>query len=210
MSEWKEKEKAYTNLFTTSQLLPGVDTLLFTLKTKTSPPVKLALASSAGHHLFNLKTSHLTIIPTTFDDASLHVFGDDPEMQHCDKKPSPDIFLLALKRLNSAAIANGEPELRSEECLVFEDSIAGVEAGLRAGMSVIWVPHPGLAEVCQGREMDVLMGRTEANGQPPDFSKRGHKAELDATGRLPSEDGRAEMRTSLEDFPYEKYGMQPQ
>lgn len=97
ISEWKEKEKAYTNLFTTSQLLPGVDTLLSTPRTKTSSPVKLALASSAGHHLFNLKTSHLPVIPTTFDNASLHVFGDDPEMQHCDKKPSPDIILLALK-----------------------------------------------------------------------------------------------------------------
>jgi pseudouridine-5'-monophosphatase len=169
--------------------------------------VKLALASSAGHHLFNLKTAHHPVIPATFDDASLHVFGDDPEMQHCDKKPSPDIFLLALKRLNTAAIANGASELKPEECLVFEDSIAGVEAGRRAGMRVIWVPHPGLAEVCQGKEMDVLMGRTEEDGETPDFSKRGLEMEFDETGRLLSKDGRAELRASLEDFPYDRYGM---
>lgn len=74
-------------------------------------------------------------------------------------------------------------------------------------MRVVWVPHPGLAEVCQCREMDVLMGRTEENGQPPDFSKHGHRTELNETGGLLSEDGRAEMRASLENFPHDRYGM---
>ena len=131
-------------------------------------------------------------------------------MAHCDKKPSPDIFLLALKRLNHTLIANGEPELKPDECLVFEDSIAGVEAGRRAGMRVIWVPHPGLAEVCRGREMDVLMGRTEQNGQPPDFSENegeGIAKDTSASDGLVSEDGMAEMRTCLVDFPYDKYGL---
>ncbi|KAJ4363907.1 hypothetical protein N0V83_009359 [Neocucurbitaria cava] len=143
------------------------------------------------------------------------IFGDDPEMLHCDKKPSPDIFLLALKRLNNACVVahDGEPEgLKPEECLVFEDSIAGVEAARRAGMRVVWVLHPGLAQVCRGREMDVLMGRTEEGGQAPDFSE----TEIDSSGStverndcdgLMSEDGWAEMRLSLEDFPYGKYGI---
>lgn len=214
ISEWKTKEKAYTNLFTNSRLLPGVDTLLSTLSTKISPPIKLALASSAGHHLFDLKTSHIPTISATFAEASCQVFGDDPELAHCDKKPSPDIFLLALRRLSHAFVADGEPELKPEECLVFEDSIAGVESGKRAGMRVVWVPHPALAEICRGREMDVLMGRTEEDDRPPDFSETkpeiGAMADASECDGLLSEDGRAEMRKSLEDFPYGKYGIHVQ
>ena len=121
----------------------------------------LSLASSAGHQKFALKTSHISVINEAFDDSAFHVFGDDPEMSDSKKKPEPDIFLLALKRLNDAETVRGERTLERSECLVFEDSIAGVEAARKAGMRVVWVPHPGLAEVCKGREMDVLMGRTE-------------------------------------------------
>ena len=210
MQDWKDKDKCYTHLFKESKLLPGVEDLLSTLNSKTSPPLKLALASSAGHHLFDLKTSHHPIISTTFTETSCQVFGDDPEMAHCDKKPSPDIFLLALRRLSDAFMAEGEPELEPGECLVFEDSIAGVESARRAGMRVIWVPHPGLAEVCRGREMDVLMGKTEQDGKSPEFSQYqtlnpSSHFNISERGGLRSEDGRAEMRLSLEDFAYERY-----
>ncbi|CAE7192979.1 hypothetical protein CFE70_007101 [Pyrenophora teres f. teres 0-1] len=209
--EWAAKEKQGTHLFKNSSILPGVDDLLTTLKTKTSPRVLLSLASSAGHHKFALKTSHIPVINHAFDDPAFHIFGDDPEMSDSRKKPEPDIFLLALKRLNSAETARGERALSPEECLVFEDSIAGVEAARRAGMRVIWVPHPGLAEVCRGREMDVLMGRTEEDGNVPNYSVTldGDRAGLSAThnGRMMSEDTMAEMRLSLEGFPYQAYGI---
>jgi HAD superfamily hydrolase (TIGR01509 family) len=45
-------------------------------------------------------------------------------------KPAPDIFLLALERT----------EKEASECLVFEDSEAGVEAAHAAGIPVIMVP----------------------------------------------------------------------
>jgi pseudouridine-5'-monophosphatase len=87
--------------------------------------------------------------------------------------------------------------------------IAGVEAARRAGMRVVWVPHRGLAEVCQGREQDVLMGRTEANGEVPRFGEEVgggvKKLEPAGDGRMLSEDGLAEMRASLEGFAYEAY-----
>jgi pseudouridine-5'-monophosphatase len=188
-----------------------VETLLSTLKTKTRPPVLLSLASSAGHEKFALKTSHLPDIHAAFDDPAFHVFGDDPEMSDSRKKPEPDIFLLALKRLNAAETARGERPLEPKECLVFEDSIAGVEAARRAGMRVVWVPHPGLAEVCRGREMDVLMGRTEEDGNIPDYGtpvQGGAKGPVvTEVGRLMSNDGLAELRFSLEDFSYDAYGL---
>jgi hypothetical protein len=34
-----------------------------------------------------------------------------------------------------------------------------VEAGRRAGMRVVWVPHPELAAEYRGREKEVLAGR---------------------------------------------------
>ncbi|KAF2871923.1 haloacid dehalogenase-like hydrolase [Massariosphaeria phaeospora] len=206
VADWKAKEKAYTHLFKNSKILPGVETLLTTLSTQTSPPVKLALASSAGHALFDLKTSHIPAISAAFHNPALHVFGDDPEMAGCEKKPNPDIFLLTLRRLNEATVKEGEAELRAEECLVFEDSIAGVEAARRAGMRVVWVPHPGLAEACAGKEMDVLMGRTEDDGKVPEFLG-GVVGKLEAyeSDRVLSEDGRAEMVMSLEGFRYTSY-----
>jgi HAD superfamily hydrolase (TIGR01509 family) len=54
------------------------------------------------------------------------VTGDEVQQS----KPAPDIFLLAAQRLS----------LAPEECLVLEDSQAGAQAALAAGMSVILVP----------------------------------------------------------------------
>jgi pseudouridine-5'-monophosphatase len=212
LAEWSAKETEGTPLFKNSKALPGVDSLLTTLKSKTTPPVLLSLASSAGHEKFALKTSHIPIIAIAFDDVAFHVFGDDPEMSDSRKKPEPDIFLLALKRLNAAETKRGERTLEPQDCLVFEDSIAGVEAARRAGMRVVWVPHLGLAEVCGGREMDVLMGITEENGKAPGYGvvMEGNAVNLkvDKDGRMMSDDGLAELRLNLEDFPYQAYGIE--
>lgn len=211
MQEWQQKEKAYTHLFTASKTLPGVEKLLENLATKTAHPLYLSLASSAGASKFALKTAHIPTIANAFADKRFHVFGDDPEMSDARKKPEPDIFLLALKRINDAARQAGVKAIDAIECLVFEDSIAGVEAAKRAGMRVVWVPHRGLAEVCEGREGDVLMGRTEVDGKVPKFGEEvgngAKKIEPAEDGRLLSEDGLAEVMVSLEEFPYEAYGI---
>lgn len=81
--------------------------------------VKTAVASSA-------RTT--TTLIQKFGLRSLFDAVVDGNSGH-KKKPSPDIFLAASKQLD---VPNGE-------CLVFEDSVAGIEAAVNAGMSVISV-----------------------------------------------------------------------
>jgi pseudouridine-5'-monophosphatase len=78
--------------------------------------------------------------------------------------------------------------------LVFEDSIAGVEAGRRAGMRVVWVPHPDVAVEYEPMYKDILAGRSGRFQVGDDWQL----GEID--------DGWAESIPSLEEFDYEKYG----
>jgi pseudouridine 5'-phosphatase len=109
-------------------------------------------------------------------------------------KPAPDIYLVALQSLNSGADC-GEKTIMANECLVFEDSVAGVEAGRRAGMRVVWVPHPDVAVEYQTKQKDVLAGRTGMIEVGDDWQL----GEVD--------DGWAECIPNLELFNYEKYGI---
>ncbi|EPS26184.1 hypothetical protein PDE_01120 [Penicillium oxalicum 114-2] len=81
------------------------------------------------------------------------------------------------------------------ECLVFEDSVARVEAGRRAGMRVIWVPHPDMAVEYAARQKDVLAGRTGIIEIGDDWQL----GEID--------NGWAKSISSLEHFDYEKYSI---
>jgi pseudouridine-5'-monophosphatase len=74
-------------------------------------------------------------------------------------KPAPNIFLMALQSINES-LDKGEPLITPTECLVFEDSVPGVEAGRRAKMRVIWVPHQDLEAEYKGKEELILAGRT--------------------------------------------------
>jgi HAD superfamily hydrolase (TIGR01509 family) len=52
-------------------------------------------------------------------------------------KPDPAIYRIALSRLNTGT--SGRPPLAPSECLVFEDSVAGIRAAREAGMKVLGV-----------------------------------------------------------------------
>ncbi len=52
-------------------------------------------------------------------------------------KPDPEGYLLALDGLRHACL----PDLLPSQCLVVEDSLAGVQSALRAGMHVVAVAH---------------------------------------------------------------------
>ncbi|EXJ92339.1 hypothetical protein A1O3_00889 [Capronia epimyces CBS 606.96] len=175
---------------------------------KQKEKVQLALATSSQTRNYEIKTANLQALFSVFPDSH-KVLGDDPRIPKGRGKPLPDIYLLALQAINDTVAAE-DPDARviePSECLVFEDSVPGVEAGRRAGMRVVWCPHPQLLDIYRGREDEVLAGRTgehkeddieHAEGIPI----AGSPGQVGEIG-----DGWAELLTTLEDFDYAKYGM---
>jgi HAD superfamily hydrolase (TIGR01509 family) len=84
--------------------------------------LKVAVASSAD--LVKINANLVKIgLPPAFWDAIVH--GEDVE----HKKPAPDIFLAAARRLG----------LDADECVVIEDAVNGVQAAKAAGMRCVAV-----------------------------------------------------------------------
>ncbi|KAL2070605.1 hypothetical protein VTL71DRAFT_13631 [Oculimacula yallundae] len=183
--------------FPTCKPLAGVETLLenlATAKTIKKDNVHIALATSSHKAPFHLKTAHLQDSLFMFFESERRILGDDERILPGRGKPSPDIYLLALKVVNET-LKEGEREILPEECLVFEDSVPGVESGRRAGMRVVWVPHPELFNEFQDREVEVLAGRTGEAGD----------VDMHLVGEVG--DGWAERLENLENFPYQRYGI---
>jgi len=179
--------------------LPGSEALLSNLNCARSAVsgdrVELALASSTETHSYELKTS----APETkrllsFFQSDRRVLGDDPRVRRGQGKPAPDIYLVALQSLNSMTDSR-KNIIMPGECLVFEDSVAGVEAGRRAGMRVVWVPHPDLAIEYQAMQKAMLAGRTG-------LIEVGENCQV---GDI--EDGWVESIPTLDHFNYDKYGL---
>lgn len=208
MAEYSALQREH---FPNAKALPGVEKLLQDLgrtrywdvaggdadqdnKGKGAKRVHIALATSSHSGNFALKTAHLTDLFSVFQSPH-RVLGDDKRIQPGRGKPLPDIYLLALETVNST-LPPGEAPIKPEECLVFEDSVPGVEAGRRAGMRVIWCPHPGLKGEYAGREAEVLAGRTGEAGVGVDEHQLGQ-----------IDDGWAQYLESLVDFPYSSYGI---
>ena len=193
-----EQKAIQEELFPSTKPLPGVEKLLSDLSAAKPKgqegKVHIALATSSHASSFALKTSHLEELFTVFP-RDRRVLGDDARIPIGRGKPSPDIYLLALKTVNDS-LSEGERKVSPEECLVFEDSVPGIESGRRAGMRVVWVPHPELAKEYQGREKEVLAARTGEGGD----------VDLHLIGEI--DDGWADQLPSLENFPYEKFGIE--
>ncbi|KAI1075754.1 HAD-like protein [Whalleya microplaca] len=155
--------------------------------------VHIALATSSTTGNFAVKTERWTELFSVFE-SHRRVLGDDPRIQKGRGKPLPDIYFLALKTINDS-LELGEKPITPEECLVFEDSVPGVEAGRRAGMRVVWCPHPMLKKEYEGREREILAGKMGEAGGVDEH----HLGELD--------DGWADYFLDLTNFPYDKYGV---
>jgi beta-phosphoglucomutase len=97
-------------------LLPGVNRLILDLKRR---GLKLAIASSSRNCKMIIGKLGITEL---FDSIT-----DGCEVTKA--KPAPDLFLIAAAKLG----------IDPKQCLVIEDSAAGIEAAFRANMSVIGV-----------------------------------------------------------------------
>ena len=124
-------------LFTTGpKKMPFIEELLIYLKDNN---YKVAVASSSNmNHIVNNmeKTGLIKYIDELASGAEVK-----------NGKPAPDVFLLAAERLG----------VKPEECLVLEDSKAGVIAGSTAGVKVIMVPdmfEPD--EVCKEKAYKIV------------------------------------------------------
>ncbi|KAK8219304.1 hypothetical protein M8818_001038 [Zalaria obscura] len=199
--------KLQQQYFPTTQPLPGVRSLLQNLRD--SPNVHIALATSSHAGNYKLKTTHLQDLFAAFPEPN-RVLGDDKRIPPGRGKPAPDIYLLALETINERlrGEGGGVAEIKPEECLVFEDSVPGVEAGRRAGMQVVWCPHPGLLKEYRGREKEVLAGRAHLDVTEEEKLRKDGESEWKAgqPGRV--DDGWGVLLETLEGFPYQRFGIQ--
>ncbi|CEJ90358.1 hypothetical protein VHEMI06148 [[Torrubiella] hemipterigena] len=186
-------------LFPQCEPLPGARALVANLSHACSivsgERIQLALASTTKSSSYALKTSR----PDTKQlldcfQSDRRILGDDVRLPPGQAKPHPAIYKIALEALNSSEGLKENPILPSE-CLVIEDSIPGVEAGRRAGMRVVWVPHPALATEYEAKVDSVLAGRTSMFNIGNDWQ----------LGEI--QDGWAESIPSLEKFDSSKYGI---
>ena len=112
-----EKEKLYQNLYQGNiEIADGLERLLISL---TEKGVKLGIATSAPS----------TNVDFVLGNTRLHIYFDVVVDSSMIKrgKPDPEIYLMAAEEMG----------LAPEECIVVEDSVAGVKAGKAAGMMVV-------------------------------------------------------------------------
>ncbi|KRX22613.1 Pseudouridine-5'-monophosphatase [Trichinella nelsoni] len=122
----KETSSFYEQRFPCSKLMPGAERLLRHLNFHKIP---MALCTGTKEKNYKLKTKHHQNIFQMFDVRMC--IPDDAEVK--TTKPEPECFLVCVKRFP-------KPTPAPEQVLVFEDSLNGVMAALRAGMQVVMIP----------------------------------------------------------------------
>ncbi len=117
------RERLLRPLFANAPAIPGAAEVIPWLHGRKVP---LAVATSSARHLYSIKTSHHDWMGA-FDAV---ICGDDPRVER--PKPAPDIFLVAAQAL----------AVPPSRCVVVEDSPAGMEAALSAGMQLVVLADP--------------------------------------------------------------------
>ena len=148
-----ERESMLERLMPTADAMPGARRLTDALSAAGIPQ---AVATSSHAHFFELKTARHRDWFRTF--AAI-VLGDDPRVTR--GKPAPDIFLVAARELG----------VEPADCVVVEDSPAGVAAARAAGMQVVGVPYPGL-DPEKLSDADLVLATLEGAG-PADLGVGG-------------------------------------
>ena len=101
--------------------MEGAEQLTYNLKHKYG--FKMSIATSSFKIMAESKLSiHKKWVDSDFDTL---ITGDDKRIK--SGKPSPDIFILAASSLG----------MRPEECIIFEDAVTGVQAGLNSGARIV-------------------------------------------------------------------------
>ena len=116
MTQKNEEYLSYIDQMDTSEILPDVPKVLEYLKSK-SQTISLGSASKNARQILQ-KVKLLNHFDAIVD-------GNDVS----NAKPDPEVFLIAAKQLNK----------KPEDCIVFEDSVAGVQAANTAGMLSIGI-----------------------------------------------------------------------
>lgn len=128
LTQKNEDYLGYINTMDDSEILPGVMTVLNFLKANNQPIILGSASKNARPILEKVNILHL------FDDI---VDGNDVS----NAKPDPEVFLVGAKKANQT----------NENSIVFEDSVAGIQAANNAGMMSI-----GIGEASVLHEADIV------------------------------------------------------
>lgn len=122
-----EKEALFRELYTDiAQPLPGLLAFLEGLHQK---GVKLGIATSAPVENLEMMVSQIPFL----NEVMGSMLSEKDVSHH---KPHPEVYLKSAARLG----------IDPSQCIVFEDSVSGVNAGLAAGMKVVGVTTSHTAE----------------------------------------------------------------
>lgn len=128
LQDWKTERYKEIIKSGTVQPRPGVLRLMDEAK---AAGKKLAVCSAATKSSVILCLENLIGLER-FQGLDCFLAGDDVK----EKKPDPSIYLTALKRLG----------VSEKDCLVVEDSVIGLQAATRAGMSCVITYTPSTAD----------------------------------------------------------------
>ncbi|KXN90947.1 (DL)-glycerol-3-phosphatase 2 [Leucoagaricus sp. SymC.cos] len=142
-----KRNKLQDERWPTVPLLPGVNKLVHHLKKNNIP---IAIATGSRRRNYEMKTAHLQAVFGCFEGKV--ICGDDAHY-NIRGKPAPDIFIVAARELLERDVGPVDGCLTTQQVeerkkgLIFEDGLPGMQAGKRAGMSVVWVPDHNLLDI---------------------------------------------------------------
>lgn len=134
----QQRDELLRPRFAGAQPMPGARELVEHLAAHRVP---IAVATSSGRALFEIKTTHHQ---AWFGLFGAIVTADDPQVGAA--KPAPDLFRVAAQRIQA------DPA----RTLAFEDSPFGVQAAVAAGMRCIAVPDPEMDHGRYGLAAGIL------------------------------------------------------
>lgn len=111
----------YIRKMTPAEILPGVTEFLDLLR---SVGMKIALGTAS-------KNARIILTQIGLSEAFDSIVDGN---RVSNAKPDPEVFLIAAADL----------KLKPNDCMVFEDAIAGVEAAHNGGMMCVGIGHPGI------------------------------------------------------------------